>query len=74
MRLSGRQSRPSCAHALWVTSTTNINEVLEGHVSLEIESLDRIYLHGYVPNLMVAVRWSDSWNTLATWCPRRVRS
>jgi hypothetical protein len=32
---------------------TNINDLLEGHVALEVEALDRIYLHGYFPNLMV---------------------
>lgn len=29
-------------------------ELLEGQVSLEVESLDRIYLNGYVPRLQVA--------------------
>lgn len=29
----------------------NINEVLEGHVGLRLDCLDRIYLNGYVPNL-----------------------
>jgi hypothetical protein len=28
--------------------------MVEGHVALEIESLDRIYLNGYVPNLQVS--------------------
>ena len=28
-------------------------DVLDGHVSLDIECLDRIYLNGYVPNLQV---------------------
>lgn len=31
----------------------NINEVLDGHVTLEIECLDRLYLNAYVPNLQV---------------------
>ena len=31
----------------------NINEVLEGHVALDIQCLDRIYLNGYVPILQV---------------------
>ncbi|WP_241245527.1 hypothetical protein [Microbacterium sp. KRD172] len=31
----------------------NINDVLDGHVALEIECLDRIYLNGYVPILQV---------------------
>src|SRR6266508_2139668 len=30
-----------------------VNDLLGGHVSLEIECLDRIYLNGYVPNLQV---------------------
>ena len=32
---------------------TNINEVLDGHVSLEVECIDRLYLNAYVPNLQV---------------------
>jgi hypothetical protein len=31
-----------------------INDVLDGHVRLDIESLDRIYLNAYVPNLQVS--------------------
>lgn len=34
------------------TSCT-VAELIDGHVALEIESLDRIYLNGYVPNLQV---------------------
>jgi hypothetical protein len=30
-----------------------VNQLLEGHVGLDIECLDRIYLNGYVPNLQV---------------------
>ena len=30
------------------------NDVLDGHVGLDVECLDRIYLNGYVPNLQVA--------------------
>jgi hypothetical protein len=29
----------------------NINELLEGHVTLEVECVDRLYLNGYVPSL-----------------------
>jgi hypothetical protein len=32
----------------------NINDVLDGHVALDIECLDRIYLNAYVPNLQVS--------------------
>jgi hypothetical protein len=36
-----------------MTSVTNINEVLEGHVALEVECVDRLYLNAYVPQLQV---------------------
>lgn len=35
------------------TSCT-VSELIDGHVTLEVESLDRIYLNGYVPNLQVS--------------------
>ena len=31
--------------------TPNLRDLLEGHISLELESIDRIYLNGYVPQL-----------------------
>ena len=31
----------------------NINDVLEGHVALEVECVDRLYLNAYVPNMQV---------------------
>jgi len=34
-------------------SVTNIDEVLEGHVSFELECVDRLYLNAYVPTLQV---------------------
>lgn len=39
----------------WSVSGTSctVAELIDGHVVLEIESLDRIYLNGYVPNLQV---------------------
>ncbi|WP_448072474.1 hypothetical protein [Georgenia yuyongxinii] len=30
-----------------------VGDILEGHVTLDLECLDRIYLNGYVPNLQV---------------------
>ena len=41
--------RPSFVHV----SVVNINDVLDGHVALEIECVDRLYLNAYVPNLQV---------------------
>jgi hypothetical protein len=35
-------------------SVVTINDVLDGHVGMDIECLDRIYLNGYVPNLQVS--------------------
>ncbi|MFU8853050.1 hypothetical protein ACNAW0_18985 [Micromonospora sp. SL1-18] len=34
-------------------SVSTVNDLLDGHVGLDIECLDRIYLNGYVPNLQV---------------------
>src|ERR1700750_440891 len=36
-----------------MSAVVTVNEVLDGHVSLDVECLDRIYLNGYVPNLQV---------------------
>jgi hypothetical protein len=30
-----------------------VNDVLDGHVTLDVECLDRVYLNAYVPNLQV---------------------
>jgi hypothetical protein len=35
------------------TSVVNINEVLDGHVSLKVDCVDRLLLNAYVPNLQV---------------------
>ena len=51
--VSDRPSRPSFAQAGCVATVTNINDVLDGHVALEIECVDRLYLNAYVPNLQV---------------------
>jgi len=36
-----------------MTAVVNINDVLDGHVALEVECVDRLYLNAYVPNLQV---------------------
>jgi hypothetical protein len=35
-------------------SVVNINEILDGHVGLDVECVDRLYLNAYVPTLQVA--------------------
>ena len=52
--LPGRQIRPSGVHAVRVASVVNINEVLDSHVSLEVDCVGRLYLNAYVPKLQVA--------------------
>ncbi len=37
-----------------MADVANINDLLAGHVTLEVECLDRLYLNGYVPNLQVS--------------------
>jgi hypothetical protein len=39
-----------CAHAV------TVNDVLDGHVALDIRSLDRIYLNAYVPILQTSAQ------------------
>jgi hypothetical protein len=36
-----------------MAEVVNINDLLDGHVGLDLECLDRIYLNAYVPNLPV---------------------
>ena len=36
-----------------MAGVVNINDVLDGHVSLEVECVDRLYLNAYVPILQV---------------------
>jgi len=36
-----------------VATVGNVNEILDGHVVLDLECLDRIYLNAYVPTLQV---------------------
>jgi hypothetical protein len=36
-----------------MAAVVNVNDVLDGHVALDLECLDRLYLNGYVPGLQV---------------------
>ena len=36
-----------------MSETVTLNDLLDGHVGLDIECLDRVYLNGYVPKLQV---------------------
>jgi hypothetical protein len=36
-----------------VAAACNVNDLLDGHVTLDLECLDRVYLNAYVPNLQV---------------------
>ena len=37
-----------------MAAMVTVNDVLDGHVGLDLECMDRIYLNGYVPNLQVS--------------------
>jgi len=37
-----------------MAAAVTVNELLDGHVGLSLECLDRIYLNGYVPNLQTS--------------------
>ena len=37
-----------------MAETVTVNDVLDGHVGLDLECMDRIYLNGYVPSLQVS--------------------
>jgi hypothetical protein len=36
-----------------MAAVVTVNDLLDGHLLLDVECLDRIYLNGYVPNLQV---------------------
>ena len=42
-----------CGQSVGMAATVTVNDVLDGHVVLDLECLDRIYVNGYVPNLQV---------------------
>ena len=37
-----------------MSEVANVNDLLDGHVALDLECLDRVYLNAYVPNLQVS--------------------
>ena len=41
-------------HAVGMAASLTVSDLLDGHVALDLECLDRVYLNGYVPNLQVA--------------------
>ena len=43
-----------CGHGVVMAAMVTVNDVLDGHVGLDLECMDRIYLNGYVPNLQVS--------------------
>jgi hypothetical protein len=49
---AGAKARTAIAAANQ-TGTPTISQVLDGHVTLEVECLDRVYLNAYVPRLQV---------------------
>src|SRR6266540_3907094 len=49
---AGRQAR-AAVKAANAAGTVTAAQVLDGHVTLDLECLDRVYLNGYVPNLQV---------------------
>ena len=49
-----------------MTSVTNINDVLEGHVGLDLSCIDRLYLNAYVPNMAVGGSGGDG-SSLRIW-------
>jgi len=45
--------RAGCGQSVAMVGAVTVNDVLEDHVRLDVECLDRVYLNGYVPNLQV---------------------
>ena len=50
---AGRRSRSAFAASNASGPVVKVGDVLDGHVVLDLECLDRIYLNGYVPTLQV---------------------
>jgi hypothetical protein len=43
-----------------MAESLTVDELLDGHVALDVEGLDRMYLNGYVPSLQVGGGWRCS--------------
>ena len=61
LTIRGVAARLALARTDWptrlaVTAAVTTNDVLDGHVGLDVECLDRIYLNGYAPNLQVGAQ------------------
>jgi hypothetical protein len=54
-----------------MAAVVNVNDLLNDHVVLDLECLDRIYLNAYVPNLQTSGRSSSS--CAITWACRLLR-
>jgi hypothetical protein len=50
----------SGAARLWVVAAVAMNDLLDGHVLLDVQCLHRIYLNGYVPNLQIGGHLADT--------------
>jgi len=54
LRLSDGKAVPQATNSRMArAAVVNINDVLEGHIRLELDCLDRIYLNAYVNKLQV---------------------
>lgn len=49
----GLAGAAGCAQAGVMAETLTVNDLLDGHMGLDLECMDRIYLNGYVPSLQV---------------------
>jgi hypothetical protein len=50
LELGSTANRPVSILRL-MSTLPNVRDLLEGHIVLELESIDRLYLNGYVPQL-----------------------
>jgi hypothetical protein len=53
-RLAGVALMPLPGGARWRPAFVTVNDILDGHVGLDLECFDRIYLNGWVSNLQVS--------------------